>query len=288
MWNGLKRVWDLVHAGIEISERQGIECARWKHEKSGMFSTCSAYASITQEDTQVNSFWRNLWKVEAPERCITHMWLLAQDRLLTNKFKYRCNIHDIGDCSSCPYTQETTLHVSRDCAPACSIWYGLGISNSDLHFWQSNLDDLILMNMRKHDEHEGIQWKIIFYIACLILWRRRNERVHHGSTSSIRKGLVEILGIARCMKLSPFLLKRHQFSFSKKNYEVNEVGGQEESWNIMKVNGAFSLASRDAGCGGALLNKEGNVIEAFSCNINCSSSFEAELWDVWDLGEYGI
>ena len=76
--------------------------------------------------------------------------------------------------------------------------------------------------------------------------------------------------------------------FSKKNYEVNEVGGQEESWNIMKVNGAFSLASRDAGCGGALLNKEGNVIEAFSCNINCSSSFEAELWDVWDLGEYGI
>ena len=38
-----------------------------------------------------------------------------------------------------------------------------------------------------------------FCVACKLIWRWRNGVVHHGSCSSVDYGMVEAIGIVRCM-----------------------------------------------------------------------------------------
>ena len=48
---------------------------------------------------------------------------------------------------------------------------------------------------------------------------------------------------------------------------------------MLHVDEAFSLMTGASGCGGILTNSEDTVVEAFSCNIQCSSSFEFNSQD---------
>ena len=49
MWSGIKAVWENVRDEIEVVHRNREYKARWKLDRSGVFSLKSAYSSIAKD-----------------------------------------------------------------------------------------------------------------------------------------------------------------------------------------------------------------------------------------------
>ena len=60
LWSGVKEVWDTFLNGIEVEQRNVNTVVRWKHEKSGVFSTKSAYSMIIQGEKSEPKVWPKL------------------------------------------------------------------------------------------------------------------------------------------------------------------------------------------------------------------------------------
>ena len=115
-------------------------------------------------------------------------------------------------------------------------------------------------------------WKTIFCVGCWLIWRQRNEVVHHDSCSSVDEGVAEAMGIVRCMvRAKKFIGGYGSFLRNGRLSQVVESGVK------VFVDGAFSLGSLVVGCGGLVRDLQGNVLEAFMYSVYGSSSVEAEL-----------
>ena len=199
LWSGIKEIWDTFNDGIEIVQRNTTVVARWKYEKSGVFTTKSAYNLLTQVEDPDDIVWSKLWKVKAPERCKMHVWLMLQGSLITNGFKRDRRLHVTGNCDNCIGDTESILHVSRDCPLARGIWLELGVSIYVQDFWNFDLVTWLKKNICNTTSIANSNWNVLFCITCWLLWIRRNERTHQGTTSSIVEALAEIHGVVRCM-----------------------------------------------------------------------------------------
>ena len=113
-----------------------------------------------------------------------------------------------------------------------------------------------------------------------MIWRRRNEIIHHGTCPSFNDGVAEIRGIVNCML-------RAKYSLHGPGHVANGFGrtlsNVEEGVQVF-VDGAYSFGSSIVGCGGVICRAGGGVLEAFMCTVAGHSSIEAELWGcVWGL-----
>ena len=277
LWSGIKDVWDSFMNGMEFEQQDASIMARWKHEKSGIFSTKSAYSMLTHMEETEHNDWNKLWKVKAPERCKMHMWLLSQGRLATNSLKQRWGLHVSGDCDDCVGQREDIIHVSRDCLHAREIWYELGISISDHVFWNSTEEDWLKMNIKDKKQVRLSGWNVIFCITCWLLWKRRNERVHDGNTFTVAEALAEIYGVARCMLKSAQWKREPTIITWSNSYSEGSIIETNQFLEVY-VDGAYSMSLGLSGCGGVFLDRSGGILEAFTCRVNAKNSLEAELW----------
>jgi hypothetical protein len=88
----------------------------------GEFTVAKAYRRMTGFHTDQDvQLWKQIWRMEAPERIKVFMWQVLHDRLLTNWRMARWNLKS-PYCSYCGHLEETTLHVLRDCPLANIIW----------------------------------------------------------------------------------------------------------------------------------------------------------------------
>lgn len=66
------------------------------------------------ENNSVDHGWKKIWRLRVLERVKTFVWLLKHGRLLTNHSKSRKGL-GAAACKLCGHTNESTLHVFRDC-----------------------------------------------------------------------------------------------------------------------------------------------------------------------------
>ncbi|KAJ4792133.1 RNA-directed DNA polymerase (reverse transcriptase)-related family protein [Rhynchospora pubera] len=96
--------------------------ATWKWTANGIFSSSSAYGVLSNTGL-ISKYHLALWKVKSPPRVKVFLWILLQDRLLTQQ-----NLIVRGwPCpTSCPCCNtslmETTDHLFLHCQYATSIW----------------------------------------------------------------------------------------------------------------------------------------------------------------------
>ena len=110
-------------------------------------------------------------------------------------------------------------------------------------------------------------------MTCWLIWRWRNEVVHHGSCSSVDDGVAEAMGIVRCMVLAKKFLG--DLGSFPRHCQLNQI--VESSVEVF-VDGAFSPDSSVVSCGGVIHDLEGNVLEAFMYSVYGYSNVKAELW----------
>ena len=99
----------------------------------------------------------------------------------------------------CKTNIENLGHAFRNCAKAPEFWLKMGISINDLDFWESDVQTWLKSNLKLSHKANIKNWKAIFCVGCWLIWRRRNEIVHHGSCCSVDEGVAEAMGIISCM-----------------------------------------------------------------------------------------
>ncbi|KAK9037917.1 hypothetical protein V6N11_022816 [Hibiscus sabdariffa] len=148
--------------------------------KSGAFSVKSAYIQLAQDDWDIkDAKWKMLWGLHVPERIKYFLWLSLHGRILTNE--NRCIRHLCEDpvCSICASSDESILHVLRDCQSTATLWSSI-ISRQQLReFFHLEIADWILYNLNSRCLLEGsnIPWNIFFAVLVWQIWKRRNSIV---------------------------------------------------------------------------------------------------------------
>ncbi|KAE8676647.1 hypothetical protein F3Y22_tig00111582pilonHSYRG00274 [Hibiscus syriacus] len=117
----------------------GTDRCIWDDGKQGLFTVKSAYTQLSIHNwSPKNNCWSLIWKLHAPESVRCFIWLAIQDKLLPNVDRWKRNLTPDPCCEICGLSDETSLHILRDCTASRPIWDAIihnnlpGISNSDL------------------------------------------------------------------------------------------------------------------------------------------------------------
>ncbi|KAM7472339.1 hypothetical protein LguiA_010522 [Lonicera macranthoides] len=150
----------------------------WAHIGSGKFSVGSCYNLIIKDrgiihDNDTNWDW--IWKIKIPMRIITFIWILLQNKILSNQNCVIRNISSNPYCKSCGRL-ESTRHIFKDCSNASQVWHLLGnfisphTGSISFNLWlEKNLKDKRL----SHPNRTPCQ--TIFACTLLQIWKARNS-----------------------------------------------------------------------------------------------------------------
>ncbi|MBA0570855.1 hypothetical protein Golob_004461, partial [Gossypium lobatum] len=81
------------------------------------------------------------------------IWLVFKQRLLTNSERVRRGIGQEESCHLCGYNTEDALHVLKDCPFANDIWNQVIPSNQHKWFFNGNLSEWLLCNLRDQSDN---------------------------------------------------------------------------------------------------------------------------------------
>ncbi|CAA0832753.1 Unknown protein [Striga hermonthica] len=114
-----------IAAFLPPSREAGLDSRYWGFSENGQFTTKSAYSYLfgTHQPTASDrSSWRIIWKWVGPQRIRQFLWLVVQEKLLTNVERRRRHLTDSSTCPLCGRGEESTLHCLRDCVKAALVW----------------------------------------------------------------------------------------------------------------------------------------------------------------------
>ncbi|KAJ1702140.1 hypothetical protein LUZ63_001919 [Rhynchospora breviuscula] len=153
----------------------------WRWTPGGYFTSSSAYKAMA--NTGVRSQFQNwLWKIKAPPKVKVFLWLLLQERLLTQDNLLLRGWPNIQSCTNCRTpVVETATHLFIHCPFAQSFWDSIQIHfNLRIINFATNLVDFWIHNR----SIIGKQWDIIWAAVSWALWKERNARIFSDQTSN--------------------------------------------------------------------------------------------------------
>ncbi|KAE8667060.1 Retrovirus-related Pol polyprotein from transposon TNT 1-94 [Hibiscus syriacus] len=165
----------------------GLDRLCWADGQNETFFVKSAYRRISSSDwNPKNPTWSSFWKPRVPERIRYFTWLAYRDRLLTNVNRCKRNIASSPLCDIYGTSDETTLHILRDCTEARKLWMSIIPPNAANRFFTLSLEHWLLDNISLNHLLHGttIPWKIAFVSLAWQLWKRRNSCIFNGEGPS--------------------------------------------------------------------------------------------------------
>ncbi|CAN1747938.1 Putative ribonuclease H protein At1g65750 [Linum perenne] len=265
----------------------GDDIPVWGLEPNGQYSVKSGYLlalGLSEEPNRAR--WSTVWKWEGPQRVRHFLWIVSNNKLLTNAERYRRHLSDCSDCGVCLATPETSLHVLRDCAVSREVWGRFQNISEQPDFFTANMETWWITNLSRAATARS------FGLICWVLWKCRNERIFEGSNTNA-------VGIdKRC---------RYWIDVSKEAFcDFQALRGNERSqryerricWEAgpapgftLNTDGSVIQPSGMAAAGGVIRNWEGRIVDAFTFNLGKCSITRAELTGAvtgieraWDLG----
>ena len=166
LWSGVKSIWEPFVRGVEVRSHQGIQKARWSHDRSGEFSVRSAYSLLTGEQRVGSNIWDKAWMLQIPQRCKLHIWTMLHDKLLSNERLQRWGVIQNGRCSLCLQEEETSIHVFRDCELVKPLWEELGVERLNLEFESDDFKSWVKLNLQSNSRLHDFNWSDMFSVMC--------------------------------------------------------------------------------------------------------------------------
>ncbi|KAG7559686.1 Reverse transcriptase domain [Arabidopsis thaliana x Arabidopsis arenosa] len=217
----------------------------WGETADGQFTVKSAYTMITRDESpkqDMASFYNKIWKVKAPERVKTFLWLVSHQAIMTNVERFRRHIGDTTICQVCKGGEETIIHVLRDCPSISGIWSRL------------------VPDRRKQE----------FFNASLLTWLHGNLRGGEATGDYWAKEVHQANEIHRVEKNVGGRVER-RIAWQPPLGE----------WVKLNTDGASRGNPGLAAAGGALRDGTGRWRGGFVLNIGICSAPLAELWGVY-------
>ncbi|MBA0684863.1 hypothetical protein Goari_026414, partial [Gossypium aridum] len=112
----------LIAAVLPPSEAAGNDRIACRWSCAGEFSVTNTYAHFRQLEGSANPVdWHLVWRCHT-QRVRAFLWLLWDNRLLTNDERVRRGMASSGCCEHCGASMENSIHVVRDCLFGRGVW----------------------------------------------------------------------------------------------------------------------------------------------------------------------
>lgn len=112
----------------------------WRPSADGRFSVKSAYKFIYHNSAPVGEpIWKKIWKWQIPEKIKFFLWQALHERLNTNLLKANLGLSPTSECPFECHSEESVIHIIRDCQIAQDFWKHLISTNHYSSFFQCNL-----------------------------------------------------------------------------------------------------------------------------------------------------
>ncbi|KAL4311250.1 hypothetical protein GQ457_01G038400 [Hibiscus cannabinus] len=219
----------------------------WPANNKNLFNIRSAHKKLASPLWDPKSpTWKTIWSLQVPQRLRLFAWLAYKQKLMTNSERCRRSIGSQPFCSICNLSEETTLHVLRDCATAKSVWMQLLEPTSVYNFFHSNLQEWndTIFKAISHDPQE--------IASRSLTWARY---YHNCKPPSIPP-------------------RKHPLPPSRWQEP-------EPDWICLNVDAAVSPKSSSGSIGGVFRNHTGSWILGFQKQIGIVSILQAELWAIF-------
>lgn len=144
-WLGIRNNWKKVKENIVVDVPN--QSVKWRPIKTEEFSVKSAYGVLINEQRDDDRIWQRIWKLDTLQRCRTFMWLVAQNKILTNAERTKRKMSTDSSCSWCQENSEDVIHVLRDCNETKKVWQYLIPRNMQQHFFNMNSTQWLRTNI---------------------------------------------------------------------------------------------------------------------------------------------
>lgn len=301
IWKGICEARGILATGLRRTEeneatfiagglnREGNNVIHWNPENDGRFTVASAYAIASEAPVTNNKEkWKDIWKLQVPNKVCIFIWILKQRRLMTNVERSRRGLTTDTRCPLCGEYNEDDDHCIRKCVQAAEIWevfLPFGAKNSfftlDFDCWLT-LNVTGNMNRNTHDK-----WGETFALVAWWIWKWRCKKVFNEEDWDIK---YKIGWLRQAIEETKRVFNKKRVIEHHK-IERDDLPQTQEDWSTLHVDASFITPNRPTGCGGVLRNSKGEWIRGFSCTTKTDNAIEGELWAIytglswaWNMG----
>lgn len=102
-----------------IDDEQAVDTVCWKYDDFGSYTVSSAYDVASSNSSGVqDKVWDKIWKIKAPSRMKTFLWLVMRERFMCNVERQKMGFTTDTRCMLCPLCLEDALLIFRGCKDA--------------------------------------------------------------------------------------------------------------------------------------------------------------------------
>jgi ribonuclease HI len=258
----------------------GEDSLIWNSSTNGDFDSKDAYLlALGNINSNLGFVDQWIWNLNIPPKIQYFLWKCAHHSLPVKTTLVQRRIIEAPICDICLNSDETILHVLRDCRVAHQFWLDSGLAPSN-PFFLGDIDmDWLRSNACNTSKIPGkcFTWNYFFLFGIWQLWIQRNKSIFQVSNPNpLLFSVVEnlVLEFFYCVLQPPVCRSK----------VVKHVRWEKPNQNFFKLNtdGSASINSGFAGGGGLIRNSAGDWIMGFMRNIGCTGSAAAELWALRD------
>ncbi|CAN1328316.1 Putative ribonuclease H protein At1g65750 [Linum perenne] len=248
---------------------RGEDTWSWGEEPNGKLSIRTAYCLILDLNNQSSVLnWKCVWSWRGPSRIQYFLWLVLQNKLLTNAERKRRHLTDNNSCPRCNSHEESVSHVLRDCQFAANVWSAL-----NLHVAcpiQNSAEEWIMAGF-KHPQN------MLFGIGCWYLWKARNDLIFSANLQN--PNAVAAKALSWNHTVAATLTQDKSLSQTPPSRVATEIVWDPgpDGWVTLNTDGSVNHSTGIATAGGLLRNHLGHCAAAFSANLGKCSITRAEL-----------
>ncbi|GLT45320.1 hypothetical protein SLA2020_191580 [Shorea laevis] len=251
----------------------------WREESNGIFSSASAYKTLTFHGMQNDKNWSWIWKTPTLPKIQMFLWLLTHGRIKSLEYLHYLGIVDNPVCKICKGQIESLDHIFRNCPPAVDTLNRLSSEFTANHNILDFYQWLYLhCNNRSSSPFFNIPWAAIFCFTLWTLWNRRNHFLYQQQamdTSKIYNLIIERVTEFWSVNNKASIAHLHRTTFFSWDPPPS-------SWFKLNTDGSTIGNPGYAGCGGLIRDSQGQWVVGFMRNIGHTTSLAAELWAIRD------
>ncbi|GLU16148.1 hypothetical protein SLE2022_325970 [Rubroshorea leprosula] len=208
-------------------------------------ATCDAIDHLNRDFLWgSNSGVRKPHPLHCAERIRLFVWLLVRGRVLTNSVRVACHMAPLPLCPRCDSSNETPIHLLRDCFYAKTVWSLLGFAMSefltlDSFPWLKKFSTISRAFTFRQAE---VSRAILFLSAIWLIWKDRNALVFQNHRSRPQKLCAMIWQYAKYTEIAM------SSSSPVKSRLPRWVRWMQpmEGWYKLNSDGSFNVASNSA------------------------------------------
>ncbi|GLT51765.1 hypothetical protein SLA2020_251510 [Shorea laevis] len=263
---------------LEHDSSKDDECY-WKESSNGEFTTSSAYNLLLKcVSSPIAGCWSNLWKVRAPPKTKTLLWLMLHNKVLTNVSRMAKGLTSDDSCPRCHIEREDVLHLFRDCPSSKQVW-SKWLSEDQQRRWQQlSQAEWIQYNLHRTNVkiEYNLTWDAAFAIIIWYIWLGRNKAVFNNDPewSATKQSTL----MNHLMEAAYFLKKNSMLSPKLQRL----VGWKPPPIGTFKINvdGSAQNSHGVSVAGGLCRDSQGNWQFGFHVQLGVGHAIRAEIYAI--------